>query len=215
MKSSRRAFMAGGVGVVLLRPAWSQDKSKCDATQEDIEGPFWRADAPFRNKLREGDAGDALFVTGKVEGAPDCVPLKDAVVDIWQADHSGRYDNEAAAHDAKEFHWRGRMRTTAEGLYAFETVVPGRYKIGRDKWRPAHIHYKIHCEGYAPLTTQLYFKGDPHLAADPWAKASNTKELVKQEDAAEIKKRGLAKPFYACTFDIVLRKADKSGYGDR
>jgi catechol 1,2-dioxygenase len=38
--------------------------------------------------------------------------------------------------------------------------------LGRDSWRPAHIHVKISADGYQPLTTQLYFQGDEFLDSD-------------------------------------------------
>jgi catechol 1,2-dioxygenase len=46
-------------------------------------------------------------------------------------------------------------------------VVPGRYLNGRE-YRPAHIHIKVAAPGFAPLTTQLYFPGDPYNARDPF-----------------------------------------------
>jgi Dioxygenase len=38
--------------------------------------------------------------------------------------------------------------------------------LGRHSWRPAHLHFKIDADGYQPLTTQLYFAGDPYLDSD-------------------------------------------------
>ncbi len=36
----------------------------------------------------------------------------------------------------------------------------------RHAWRPAHLHFEIDADGYQPLTTQLYFAGDPYLDSD-------------------------------------------------
>ena len=47
------------------------------------------------------------------------------------------------------------------------TIVPGRYLNGA-QYRPAHLHLKVSGAGLRPLTTQLYFAGDPYNAADPW-----------------------------------------------
>ena len=217
--ASRRNFLMSGIGAVLIAPKLRADDDKvknCPITEDNIEGPFWLSDAPFRAKLRDdGQAGEVLIVSGKVEGFPGCIALKDAVIDVWQANHSGHYDNEDSSHELapKDFKLRGRMKASEQGAYEFETVIPGAYKISPKQFRPAHIHFKVSCPGYTPLTTQLYFKGDPYLEQDPWAKKSLIKELQKQENKEELKKRNLTQPFKTCTFDVVLKKLSKSSYG--
>jgi hypothetical protein len=56
----------------------------------------------------------------------------------------------------------------ANGLYAFETILPGAYLNG-NQYRPKHIHFRVNKPGFPELITQLYFAGDPYIAADPWA----------------------------------------------
>lgn len=190
---TRRRFLAvGGTTVAgLLIGCTRQDaggKKPLAITESNIEGPFWRKDAPFRNKLAEGLKGDPLAISGRVLG-PDGTPLRNAVVDVWHADKEGRYDN-----TSDKFLLRGRLRTDGKGLYQYETIMPGQYDLdsygpGSDK-RPAHVHYKVSADGYRPLTTQLYFKGDPFLKKDPFARESLVIEL------AEKNTKG--------TFDIVL-----------
>ena len=41
-----------------------------------------------------------------------------------------------------------------------------------DSMRPSHIHYMVQAAGHSPVITQCYFKGDPHIAKDPWANKS-------------------------------------------
>lgn len=50
------------------------------------------------------------------------------------------------------------------------TVKPGAYKIGPGLHRPAHIHFKVHHDGYRSLPTQLYFPGGKYNKTDPWFK---------------------------------------------
>ena len=45
----------------------------------------------------------------------------------------------------------------------------------------AFIHVKVYAPGYAPLTTQLYFKGDPYNAIDPFININTPLDLVKAE----------------------------------
>jgi len=126
-------------------------------TAPNIEGPFYRAGAPFRREL----ASDGnLIVTGFVRDR-HCQPIEGAVVEIWQANGDGDYDRGGDR-------FRGQLRTGAQyGEFQIHTVRPGRYLNG-PTYRPAHIHVKIHANGHAPLTTQLYFPGDPYNDSDPW-----------------------------------------------
>ena len=136
----------------------------CMVTEDNILGPFYKSGAPFENDLAAGLDGELMLIQGTVFGC-DCVtPLVGAVVDIWQADSDGAYDNSG-------FVLRGKIETDADGRYAFYTVKPGWYLNG-DQFRPAHIHYKVsHPDGVA-LTTQLYFEGDPYIPIDPFVKDS-------------------------------------------
>ena len=62
---------------------------------------------------------------------------------------------------------RGKLNADASGSYAFRTIIPGRYLNGA-QYRPAHIHVKVSAPGQVPLTTQLYFEGDPFNDVDPF-----------------------------------------------
>jgi catechol 1,2-dioxygenase len=210
---SRRTFLATGItGAILGRAVSGGEKGpdgQCKLTGKDIEGPYYRAGAPFVNKLRrEGDLKKVLLVSGRVEGMPGCVPLPGAVVDIWHADVFGHYDNEHGDPGAQKFVFRGKTKTDANGNYAFETVVPGAYAVGGGgHYRPAHIHYKISAPGYTAITTQLYFEGDKYLATDPNVTKERTRPLVSHADADELSKLGVSDAYFTCVFDIVLAKA--------
>ncbi len=136
----------------------------CMVTEDNILGPFYKAGAPFESDLAAGLDGELMLIQGTVFGC-DCVtPLAGAIVDVWQADSDGAYDNAG-------FVLRGKIETDADGRYAFYTVKPGWYLNGA-QYRPAHIHYKVsHADGVA-LTTQLYFEGDPYIPIDPFVKDS-------------------------------------------
>jgi len=184
---SRRALLRGTATVMagsLVGVPATGITQQCLPTSPDLLGPFYRAGAPARAKLTDpGEAGDVLVVSGTVYG-PDCrTPLSGALLDVWQANHAGHYDIKEPANltDRTQFRLRGRLLTDGQGRYEIETIVPGRYPIppglpGFEQYagrtRPAHIHLIVMHPLYGPLTTQLYFKGDPHLRQDPWAKPS-------------------------------------------
>lgn len=131
-----------------------------ETTAPNIEGPFFKVDSPERSDLREaGTAGTLLKISGTVYG-PDCQPLAGALLDFWQADETGAYDNVT-------YGYRGHQYADARGRYELETILPGRYLNGAT-YRPAHIHVKAAGAGTMLLTTQLYFEGDPYNETDPF-----------------------------------------------
>ena len=131
-----------------------QKSSFCKLTKSDMLGPFYKDGAPFKQRLGEGVDGERLIITGKVMDMK-CQPLKDAILDVWQANSSGEYDNEG-------FTLRGKVKTNNDGIYVIDTIVPKEYGAGDIK-RPSHVHLKVGVLGQPTLTTQLYFEGDPYL----------------------------------------------------
>ena len=133
-------------------------------TADDIEGPFYTPDAPERSVLYEdGAPGKRLDLRGQVFDT-DGKPIMHALLDVWQTDDDAQYDNEG-------FGMRGRLYTDDRGFYRLKTLVPKPYDVG-NRFRPAHIHFKVSAPDGPILTTQLYIKGDPHIAADPHARPS-------------------------------------------
>jgi protocatechuate 3,4-dioxygenase beta subunit len=119
-----------------------------DPTPEQTEGPYFTPDSPERASLLEaGMAGDRLTLAGAVL-ATDCRPVRRALLDFWQADAGGQYDNQG-------YRLRGHQFTDAEGRFRLETIVPGLYP-GRTR----HIHVKVQAPDRPVLTTQLYFPGE-------------------------------------------------------
>jgi len=123
------------------------------------------------------------------------------VLDIWQANAYGRYDyvfNDPPTTESV-FQYRARLLTDENGFYEFETIHPGRYQIGRNVWRPSHIHYLVRSPGYRQLVTQLYFKDDPMNEKDDFIKDSLVIELSQRKSTTGVM-------YEEGTFDIVLAK---------
>jgi protocatechuate 3,4-dioxygenase beta subunit len=120
-----------------------------DATIEETEGPFYSDGPPERTDIRAGVDGTNLIVTGQVVDTA-CAAVSGAILDFWQADDGGEYDNQG-------YTLRGWQRADAQGRFTLETIVPGLYP-GRTR----HIHVKVQAADDAPvLTTQLYFPDEP------------------------------------------------------
>ena len=124
-----------------------------DVTPAQTEGPYFKANSPERTDIRGGTTGTRLLLTGTVV-TTDCRPVNRALVDFWQTDGAGNYDNSG-------FGFRGHQFTDAQGRYQLDTVVPGLYP-GRTR----HIHVKVQAPGGRVLTTQLYFPGEARNASD-------------------------------------------------
>ncbi len=167
---------------------------ECAPTPDNIEGPFYRPNAPVDDQVAPPmAAGDLLTVSGTVVD-DDCVPIPYALLDIWQADAEGHYDNDPTSPPPAEdeFSYRAQVYADAEGMFTFDSIVPGRYLNG-DEYRPAHIHVKVSAEDFDLLTTQLYFEGDPFNESDAFI-----------EDALIMPVETDADGRRQCAFDFVL-----------
>lgn len=185
-------------------PPVAAPAGKWAATEDCILGPYYRPGAPFRAKITPPlEAGVVLLVSGRVWGFDTRKPLAGARLDIWQANASGRYDNDDPVNPPKKgvFLNRARLITDETGYYEFESVHPGPYKIGPEAWRPSHIHYAIAHPGYATLVTQLFFRGDRFNKTDEFIKES----LIIDPKTVKVG----ASSYETGAFDIVLAPARK------
>jgi len=118
--------------------------SPAELTPAMTEGPYFKTGSPERSNLAEGLPGTKLTITGYVL-TPDCQPVPNARVDVWQTDAQGNYDNAG-------YTLRGHVLTDASGRYQIETIVPGGYP-----GRTEHIHVKAQAPNGPELTTQWFF----------------------------------------------------------
>jgi protocatechuate 3,4-dioxygenase beta subunit len=125
-----------------------------DPTPRQVAGPFYTPDSPQRANLIElGLPGTPLVLVGHVLQT-SCQPLAGVLLDFWQADDEGRYDNQ-------DYTLRGHQFTDANGQYRLETIVPGLYP-GRTR----HIHVRVQAPNTRAITTQLYFPDVPQNERD-------------------------------------------------
>ena len=132
-------------------PACADDP---DETPEQTEGPFFTPNSPERaSLLDEGLPGTRLILRDSVLST-DCRPVADALLDFWQADDAGVYDNVG-------YTLRGHQFTDEDGRFELETILPGLYP-GRTR----HIHVHAQAPDRPVLTTQLYFPDEPANETD-------------------------------------------------
>jgi protocatechuate 3,4-dioxygenase beta subunit len=116
-------------------------------TSGRIEGPFYSPKTPERRDIRDPLVAEALVLAGRVLD-PQCRPIAGAVLDFWQTDHAGRYDNQG-------YRYRGHQRTDEAGRFELVTVRPHAY-TAMSIFRTPHIHVKVQGANTRLLTTQLY-----------------------------------------------------------
>ncbi|WP_188187869.1 protocatechuate 3,4-dioxygenase subunit beta [Nonomuraea sp. SYSU D8015] len=116
--------------------------------------------------------GERITVQGRVLDRSGR-PVRGQLVEIWQANASGRYLHQRDDHPAPldpNFTGVGRCLTDDEGRYAFTTIKPGAYPWRNhvNAWRPAHIHFSVFGTAFTQrLVTQMYFPNDPLFPYDP------------------------------------------------
>ncbi|MGH9746441.1 MAG: protocatechuate 3,4-dioxygenase subunit beta [Candidatus Acidiferrales bacterium] len=147
-------------------------------TLTEITGPVFErkivdVKACDLTKQHSGDPmGERIVVSGRVVDE-DGRPIRDTLLEIWQANAAGRYLHKRDQHDAPldpNFSGSGHTMTDSEGRYRFVTIRPGAYPWGNhyNAWRPAHIHFSVFGPAFATrLVTQMYFPGDALLPFDP------------------------------------------------
>ncbi len=148
-------------------------------TDSTVLGPYYREGAPempHGANLAQGVKGEPAFYSGRVLGS-DGTPIAGALLDVWSGDGEGTYDMQMEGEaDMKA---RGRIRTDAEGRYAFRSIKPECYpvptdgpvgrmlrKMGRHPMRPGHIHMIVSAPGCHAVTTHLFAAGSEYLDSD-------------------------------------------------
>lgn len=199
-------------------------------TPRTIEGPLYVPGAPIETgfaRLDDGsEDGEVLIMQGQVTDL-DGAPIPGAVVDVWHANIQGNYSH----FDPSQSDYNNRRRIKADdtGRYKFRSLVPSGYSvppgsgiekaldaIGRHGSRPAHIHFFVSAPGRRHLTTQINIAGDPFLY-DDFAFATHEElipEVVRVEDAGELKQEGLNTRFSRIEFNFVLPEASGAADGE-
>lgn len=147
-------------------------------TPEQTEGPFYpvkaQADTDADLTILEGQTERArgeivdLWVLVQDE---NCQPIPNALVDLWQACATGKYDHPNDPNEAEVdplFQYWAKVRTDKTGLVKVRTIKPGAYPASDTWYRPPHIHFKVSGDGFEEVTTQMYFAGE----------ALNRKDLI-------------------------------------
>lgn len=146
-------------------------------TPNTVLGPFY----PIKRSLdQDADltrirglsgiaTGEVIDLSGRVMTA-DGKPVRNARIDIWQANHFGRYghasDPNTKAQLDPYFQGYATQHTDIQGRFRFKTIKPGPYPSETGEYmRSPHIHFDVMGRTDRKVT-QLYFRDDPLLQQD-------------------------------------------------
>lgn len=162
-------------------------------------------------RMITGEArGERVTITGRVfDGAG--APLRDALVEIWQADSAGLYNSPSEMRGSADPHFTGfgRCATGMEtGAFSFETIKPGPVPFPDGRMMAPHVGFWIVARGInVGLHTRMYFSDEAEAnAADPILTRiehrHRAETLTGRRDGDTI------------TFDIRLQGADETVFFD-
>ena len=158
------------------------NESECNLTTDDILGPYYFENAPFRNVIaHEDEPGQRLYISGTVKQNNCEHNISGALIELWQANDEGCYgiveDCNTGNPENDYFNLRGKLFSDENGNYTFESILPGYYGT-----RPRHIHIKITTPNEEILISQLYFANDPYCENDEWCQDAEDRIILLEEN---------------------------------
>ncbi len=190
-------------------------------TEQTVFGPFHVADMPVVPNgadIAGGASGEPLYFHVQLtDGAG--VPVRDATVDVWQADADGFYDVQHAPWSADDANLRAVFRSDAQGWISGRSVLPKSYPIPMDgpvgrmisashrhPFRPAHLHFMVRKPGFQKLVTHVFADGDEYLDSDVvfGVRSSCIGDYRKQPAGRAPDGRDEAQGFHTLDFKLVL-----------
>lgn len=169
--ATRRRFLRQTAGGIALFTTPGLFAEMLTLTPRQTEGPFYPDKFPLDtdndllilNDTLTPAVGEVTHLTGRVLSAAG-EPIRNAVVEIWQADANGAYLHSGTSNaDRRDTHFQGfgRFLTGSKGEYYFRTIKPVPYP-----GRTPHIHMAVLQGGRRMLTTQLYIRGHEQNSRD-------------------------------------------------
>jgi protocatechuate 3,4-dioxygenase, alpha subunit len=149
-------------------------------------GPFFH-DALIRGgenmMVNDQTRGTQILLRGRVLDG-DGQPVPDAMLEVWQADSTGRFNHESDPGQAQadpHFLGFGRSPTDANGAYWFRTIKPG----SRDG--TPYINVRLFMRGLLiHLVTRIYFSDEVNNTALNFLEPARRETLIAtREDGAD------------------------------
>jgi protocatechuate 3,4-dioxygenase beta subunit len=216
-------LFADAIGLSTLVCLMNNGDAGATETAAALLGPFWRANAPLTENggsiVRSPTPGPELFVNCEVVDAVG-TPIANVAVDVWQSSPIGLYENQDETQ--ADMNLRAKFITDSTGSFSFRSVKPAGYPVPtagpvgdmlraqkRHPYRPAHIHFLGHKQGFKTLVTQVFVDDDEHLESD--VVFGVTRALVgdfHRHDRGAPPAPGVTAPWYTLSYRFVMEAGD-------
>ena len=193
------------------------------ATESTVLGPFFADGSPLAangEDIARGAPGSPCWVELAIRSESGD-PVPGARVEVWGAGDDGLYDVQRSGEVMAN---RAHFFTGGDGLVRFWGILPSAYPIpddgpvgrllaatGRSEMRPAHLHFLVSADGFAPLVTHLFVSGDRYLTTDAVFGVRPSLVVDFQEHGADEEAPGgrtIAGPWYSMNHEFVLVNED-------
>ena len=192
-----------------------------EASERSVLGPFYTPNAPMLpvgGDLIRDNEGDCIVTLGQVRSTTG-EPIAGALLEFWQNAANGLYSNVDPDQDGNNL--RCRMLSDDDGYYSLSTIRPLAYEVpddatggefiratGRHCWRPAHLHVRVHAEGYEDMVTEVFNTLDKYIEEDATFGVRSSLAIPfnrKATEAEQAQFSHLQAPFHMVDFDYVLQ----------
>lgn len=172
---SKRRFLQGATAYATAFTVPGVFAQSLETTRLTGDGPFYPDKMPLDtdndlliiNDVITPAVGEITHLTGRILAASGA-PVRNAFIEIWQADMEGSYIHADGRNNGKidsNFQGYGRFLTDAEGRYYFRTIKPVSYTLA-GQFRAPHIHVAVSKAGERIMATQALVQGHPDNARD-------------------------------------------------
>lgn len=154
-----------------LAKANSQDSilvNQCPTTPEVwqlIPAPTIEKSNNLRRRTGSAEfaKGDFIILEGRITDS-NCVPIADALIQVWHANNLGIYEHVKGNYSKKDKNFVGSGSTITDtlGYYRFLTIFPG-----STNGDAPHINFTIQHKDFFPFETSMYFENHALNQTDP------------------------------------------------
>jgi protocatechuate 3,4-dioxygenase alpha subunit len=142
------------------------------ATSSQTVGPYFRIGLRWLNRdnlVGDGVSGERVTIQGRVFDG-DGAPVRDAILEIWQANGHGKYAHPEDTQDKPlepGFKGYGRVPVNDEGMFRFATIKPGPVPGPQGKDQAPHLVVSVFMRGVLRrMVTRIYFPDDVRNSSD-------------------------------------------------
>jgi protocatechuate 3,4-dioxygenase alpha subunit len=184
------------------------------ATSSQTVGPYFRIGLRWLNQdnlVGEGVSGERVTIQGRVFDG-DGAPVRDAILEIWQANAHGKYNHPEDTQDKllePGFKGYGRVPVNDEGMFRFATIKPGPVPGPQGKDQAPHLVVSIFMRGVLRrMVTRIYFPDDAQNPSD------FILNLVEPPRRSTLIAKKTASGLGALEWNVVLQGSDETVFFD-